>query len=126
MKFATAMVVVKIDELMKKYDKSLKVEPYVKYKYLDAKRCRSATIKICKFILSDPKKFGLSQFSIDMLTERKKIINNMTSFEYYQSNTDGMFYDEEEMHYAKDNPNGKWDNCSVGKKFCGAYYYERW
>lgn len=117
-KFFTAMVIgEEPDKLMKKYDKSLKVEPYIKYKYLDAKKMQSATIKSIEAILSDPKKFGLNQFNVDMLTERKKVISNMTSFEYYQNITDGMFYDENGNAICEDNPNGKWDNCSLGKNF---------
>lgn len=73
-KFFTAMVIgEEPDKLMKKYDKSLKVEPYIKYKYLDAKKMQSATIKSIEAILSDPKKFELNQFNVDMLTERKRL-----------------------------------------------------
>jgi hypothetical protein len=81
------------EEITKKYDLNAKVEPYIKYKYTDASKLQKNAIKILNEIINDPTKFGLSAFQIDYFKERKKAINNMSSFEYYQSITDGLYYD---------------------------------
>ena len=51
-KFFTVMVVGDDPEgLMSKYDKALKVKPYVKYKYLDADNLRKNAIKLLSNVI---------------------------------------------------------------------------
>ena len=117
-KFLSVMVVGKNpEELMEKYSKSLKVKPYVKYKYLDAEKMKKNASKMLSEIVSKPEKFILSKFQIDYFKERLKAINGMSAFEYYRTITDGLYYDENGDAISEENPNGKWDKYNIGKNF---------
>ena len=105
------------EELLKEYDINLKVEPYVKYKYSDADKLQKNAIKVLDEITSNPDRFTLNSFQTDYFKERRKAINNMSSFEYYQTITDGMYYDKNGDALSEKNPNGKWSTCMVGKNF---------
>lgn len=105
------------DELMSKYDMNLLVEPYIKYRYTDAKKIRQNALKVIEEVLKNPKAFSLNEFQIDYFTNRKKIINNMSPFEYYQMITEGMYYDDEGNAMSQENPNGKWLTYRLGKNF---------
>ena len=105
------------EELMEKYNKSLKVEPYVKYRYLDAEKMKENSSKMLTEITSNPEKFTLSKFQVDYFKERLKAINAMTPFEYYTTITQGMYYDENGDAMSEINPNGKWDKYNLGKNF---------
>ena len=94
-KFYTVMVVGdNPEELMAKYDTSLKVKPYIKYKYLDAEKMRKNAIKVFTELCANPRKFSLNDFQTDYFKERLKATNNMTSFEYYTTITNGLYYDD--------------------------------
>ena len=117
-KFLSVMVVGNNpEELMEKYNKSLKVEPYVKYRYLDAEKMKENSSKMLTEITSNPEKFTLSKFQVDYFKERLKAINAMTPFEYYTTITQGMYYDENGDAMSEINPNGKWDKYNLGKNF---------
>jgi hypothetical protein len=117
-KFLTVMVVGNNpEELMEKYNKALKVEPYVKFKYLDAEKMKENSSKMLAEITSNPEKFTLSKFQVDYFKERLKAINAMTPFEYYTTITQGMYYDENGDALSDVNPNGKWDKYNLGKNF---------
>lgn len=117
-KFLTVMVVGNNpEELMEKYNKALKVEPYVKFKYLDAEKMKENSSKMLTEITSNPEKFTLSKFQVDYFKERLKAINAMTPFEYYTTITQGMYYDENGDALSDVNPNGKWDKYNLGKNF---------
>ena len=105
------------EELMEKYSKSLKVKPYIKYKYLDAEKMKENSSKMLSEIINNPEKFTLSKFQTDYFKERLKAINSMTPFEYYRTITDGMYYDENGNAISEENPNGKWDKYNLGKNF---------
>ena len=105
------------EELMEKYNKALKVEPYVKFKYLDAEKMKENSSKMLAEITSNPEKFTLSKFQVDYFKERLKAINAMTPFEYYTTITQGMYYDENGDALSEVNPNGKWDKYNLGKNF---------
>lgn len=117
-KFYTALVVGdNPEELMKAYDKNVSVKPYVKYKYLDAEKMLKATMKGLDEIIKDPNKFGLSDFSLDLIKERRKILGNMKPFEYYQAITEGMYYDSDGNALSEENQNGKWHTFRIGGNF---------
>ena len=105
------------DKLMEKYNKSLKVEPYVKFKYLDAEKLKNNSVKLLTEITNNPEKFTLNKFQVDYFKERLKAINAMTPFEYYSTITQGMYYDENGNALTDVNPNGKWDKYNIGKNF---------
>lgn len=117
-RFLSVMVVGKNpEELMEKYNKSLKVEPYIKYKYLDADKLKKNATKVLSEIVNNPEKLTLSKFQIDYFKERLKAINGMSTFEYYKTITDGLYYNENGDALSEENPNGKWDKYNLGKNF---------
>lgn len=117
-KFFSVMVVGNNpEELMKQYDINLKVKPYIKYRYADASKMQKNAIKIIDEIIKNPSKFTLNDFQVDYFKERKKIINNMNSFEYYQTVTNGLYYDENGNALSEENQNGKWSTYRLGKNF---------
>lgn len=103
--------------LMGKYSKSLKVKPYIKYRYLDAEKLKNNSSKMLSEIINNSEKLSLNKFQIDYFKERLKAINAMTPFEYYSTITQGMFYDENGDALSEINPNGKWDKYNIGKNF---------
>ena len=105
------------EKLMEKYNKALKVKPYIKYRYLDAEKMKNNSSKMLTEITNNPEKFTLSKFQIDYFKERLKAINSMTPFEYYSTITHGMYYDENGDALSDVNPNGKWDKYNIGKNF---------
>ena len=117
-KFLSVMVVGdNPDELMKKYDKALKVEPHVVFKYLDAEKMKKNVSKVLTELVNNPEKFTLSKFQRDYFNEKLKNVNSMTTFEYYTTITEGMYYDEDGNAMSDENPDGKWDKYNIGKNF---------
>ena len=117
-KFFTVMVVGDDPEsLMAKYDKALKVKPYVKYKYLDADKIRKNAIKMLSGLIENYDKFAMSEYQRDYFKERLKAINGMSPFEYYKTITDGLYYDDEGNAMSEENKDGKWDKYNIGKNF---------
>ena len=117
-KFLTVLVIGKEPEkLMERYSKALKVKPYVKYKYLDAEKMKDNAIKMLTEITNTPEKLTLNKFQVDYFKERLKAISSMSSFEYYRTITDGLYYDENGDALSEENPDGKWDTYALGKNF---------
>lgn len=117
-RFYTVMVVGdNPEELMAKYDCSLKVKPYIKFKYLDAEKMRKNAIKVFTELCANPRKFSLNEFQTDYFKERLKATNNMTSFEYYTAITNGLYYDDNGNALSEENPEGKWDSYHIGRNF---------
>lgn len=102
------------EELMNKYQIGLEVEPYVKYKYLDAHKMRLNAVKVLKEIVEKPKNFSLSQFHVDYFNERINNLNNMSDFDYYVELTQGLKYDKDGNALSTENPNGKWTTYTIG------------
>ena len=117
-KFFSVMVVGENpEELIKKYDINLKVEPYIKYKYSDAEKLKNNAIKVLDEIIKKHNNFSLNDFQIDYFKERRKAFNNMSSFEYYQTITNGLYYDKNGDALSEKNPNGKWTTYRLGEHF---------
>ena len=117
-KFYTVLVIgEKPEESMKKFSKSLKVEPYIKYKYLDAEKMRKSSLKYFSEILKNSDKLMLNDFQKEMFKDRMKTIENMSSFEYYSMLTNGLYYDEDGNAMSDENPDGKWDSFNLGENF---------
>lgn len=117
-KFLSVMVVGKNPEqLMTKYDKALKVEPYIKFKYLDAEVMKKRLTAYLNEFIKNHEKFALNSFQVDYFRERLKAINSMSTFEYYTSITQGMYYNEDGDAMTDVNPHGKWDKYNIGKNF---------
>ena len=62
-KLFTLMVVSETpDEVIKKYDNNLEVEPYIKYYYSDISKYRKKAIKITQDLVDNSDKVGLTPF----------------------------------------------------------------
>lgn len=95
-------------EKMKKFDKNMKVEPYIKFRYLEAEKMQKTTIKMMSEFIKGQEKTKLSDGVVSYLKERMKAIASMTPFDYYRTITAYMHYDENGNALSTDNPNGKW------------------
>ena len=104
-------------ELLSEYSISKKVPQYVKYTYLDASKYQERAIKVLQKLLDDSDKIGIPKDTRDVLCERMKTLEKMSSFEYYKELTDGMYYDENGNAMSSENPNGKWSTCHIGRNF---------
>ena len=104
-------------DLMEKYDRAMEVEPYVKYKYLDAKKYKNVAVKAMEKVLSEEDKISLQPSVREALKERLKSLKNMSDFEYYRQLTDGMFYDNNGNALSEENPDGHWVTCREGGHF---------
>lgn len=105
------------EELMKQYDANLTVDKYIKYKYLDAEKMRSNSIKILEEIIKDHKKFNLNIYQVDSIKDRIKSIKSMTTFDYYSELTNGLYIDNNGDAWSEENPNGKWQTYKLGDYF---------
>lgn len=105
------------NELVKKYDKASKIEPYVKYKYLNAKKYQDNAIKVLTKLLENKDVVGLQPTMKESLEKRLETLQMLTPFEYYRELTDGMYYNEDGDALCDDNPNGKYNTCKIGRNF---------
>ena len=105
------------EQLMAKYNINLKVERYIKYRYLDAEKMKENSIKIMSEIINNPKKFNLTPFHVDYFKQQIKSVKEMSTFEYYSSVTNGLYYDEDGNAMSDKNPNGKWLSYKLGDNF---------
>ena len=71
------------DEMIKKYDSKLKVEPYIKYHYDDAGKLKKKAIKLMQDVVDNSDKVSLTNIMIDDLKDRIKNLRGMSDFEYY-------------------------------------------
>lgn len=105
-------------EIVKKYSSTFKVQPYVKYKYLDAKKYQSTAIKALTSIIDNADKIGLTPQVKESLSNRLKNLTVLSPFDYYRELTDGMYYDENGNALSEENPDTKYNTCRIGRNFC--------
>jgi hypothetical protein len=106
------------DEIVKKYDASLEVEPYVKYEYSKIKKYRQKAIKMAQEMVDNARKLSLTDFMKEYFKEKVSSLKNMSDFEYYTSLCDGCSFDEDGNAISTENPNAKWTSCRVGRNLC--------
>lgn len=106
------------DDLLKKYDSNIEVEPYIKYKYDSAGQLKKNAIKLIKNLIENYEKAQLPSTVVDYLQERLKHLKSLSDFEYYATLTDGMEYDENGNATSTENPDGKWETCRIGRNLC--------
>lgn len=105
------------NDIISKYDSSKTVDRYVKYKYSDAAKLRQNALKLVDNVIKNSDKLNLNDFQKDYFKEKKKSIQSLTPFEYYQMLTDGLYYDENGDAMSDENPDGKWKTCHIGGHF---------
>lgn len=103
--------------IMEKYDMKKEVEPYIKYKYLDAEKYKNSAIKILESLIENYDKIGIKIGSKELLEERLKALANLSTFEYYKELTQGLYYDENGNALSTENKYGRWVTCRVGRNF---------
>ena len=101
------------EEIMKKYDSNVKVEPYALYKFSEVKKYKENTLRAYRNI-SDNK--DMPDSIREEYKEKVKEVENMDDIEFYMELVDGLDVDENTGDVMSDvNPNGKYDACKIGK-----------
>ena len=102
-------------ELVRKYDKKLKVEPYVVYRFEDAEKMYNKKLLILKSLINqvdgndDRKEF---------FTEEYNYYSGIDYLEFYTEITEGLDIDEKTGDaYSTENPDGKYDSARVAGVF---------
>ena len=103
--------------IMEEYSIDRKVEPYVKYKFLQAEKYKNTAIKVCEKLLEDSSLAMINPTIKSTLDENVKRLKSLPTFEYYQQLTEGMYYDENGNALSDKNPNGKWKTSHIGRNF---------
>lgn len=117
-KFFSVMVVGEDPKtIMEKYSIDKKVEPYVKYKFLQAEKYKEAAIKVSQKLLEDASLAMINPQMKQALEDNVKRLKSLSTFEYYQQLTDGMYYDENGNALSDKNPDGKWKTSHIGRNF---------
>ena len=106
------------DEMVKKYDSKLEVEPYIKYYYKDAGKLKKKAIKLMQDVVDNSDKVDLTDIMIDYLKDRIKNLKSMSDFEYYTSLTGELTYNENGDAVSTENPNGRYETCRIGRNLC--------
>lgn len=106
------------DEIIKKYDANLEVEPYVKYYYNDIAKYKKKAIKMAQDVVENAEKLSLTPVVKDYFEEKAKAIKKMSDFEFYTSICDGCYFDKEGNAISTVNPDGKWETCRIGRNLC--------
>ena len=106
------------DEMVKKYDSNLEVEPYIKYHYKDAGKLKKKSIKVIENMIENADKAGLSEIVVDYLKDRIKALKSISDFEYYTTISSELTYNENGDALSTENPDGKYSSCRVGKNLC--------
>lgn len=102
------------DNLMSKYDNSLKVSPYIAYKKKDCGKIRETQIKLIQKLSENE---NISDKERECFKNTLEVINEMTDEEFFETLTYDYSYDEEGNAVSDKNPNGKWDFYTIGKMF---------
>ena len=68
------------DELIKKYDAALEVEPYIKYYYKDISKYRKKAIKVAQDLVDNADKLELTPFMKEYFDDKIKSLKKLTDF----------------------------------------------
>ena len=103
--------------ILEKYSIDKKVEPYVKFKFLQAEKYKETAIKVYEKVLEENSVALITPEVKTIFEEGLKNLRMMSTFEYYRKLTDGMYYDENGDALSDKNPNGKWKTAHIGRNF---------
>lgn len=100
--------------LMSPYDKNIKSEPRIIYRFCDAKKLKDQYIKLYESFIKNTHA-GPSQ--LDM-KKRLEVIKSQTAIEFFYDLTEDYDHDEKTWDaISTENPNGKWSSYRLGKLF---------
>lgn len=103
--------------LMSPFDKNIKTEPRVVYKYTDAQKLKEQYIKLYEALIASDSIPDGSFFKEDA-KDKLAVIKTQSAQEFYFDLTDGYDYDDKTGDALSDeNPNGKWMSYRLGKLF---------
>ena len=103
--------------ILEKYDVDKKVEPYVKYKFLQAEKYKETAIKVSQKLLEDASLTMITPQVKSALEENVKRLKMLSAFDYYRQLTEGMYYNEDGDALTDKNPDGKWKTAHIGRNF---------
>lgn len=115
--FSVMAVGEKPREIMEKYGKNYEVEPYIKYKYLEAKKYQQASIKTLEKLLNEADKIGIPPTTVETLKTRLEELKKQSPFDYYRQLTDGMYYNEDGDALSTENLDAHFNTCRIGRNF---------
>ena len=101
------------EEMIKEYDASVEVKPYVKFKKVDAAKLRNAYIKTYEGILNNIS----DAFDEDFIRDTIDDLNEMSPEKFYERLTKEYEKDENGNAISKVNPNQKFRYYNIGKMF---------
>lgn len=106
-------------ELMKKYDGSAKVEPYVVYKFSEAKNYHENKLKILKGLTERLREENMTDdVNYTYLMQEYEYCQGIDDTEFYLDLTEDMTLDEETGDALScDNPDGKYASAQIAKNF---------
>lgn len=111
--FTTIVVGENPDEIMKKYDLSVKVEPYVVYEFAKLKEYKENTLKAYKYLSTVQ---TMPETIREEYKERAQEIENMDDIDFYTELTSDFDLDETTGDAICDiNPNGHFNVARLGK-----------
>lgn len=117
-KFFSVMVIGENpQELMAKYSIDRKVEPYIKYRYMDASKYRDRAICHLEGLLSQKDGIELPSYLTSLMKSRLSAIKKQSPFEYYQMITNGLYYNEDGDALSTTNPLGFWKTAHIARNF---------
>lgn len=101
------------DEIMKKYDLSEKVEPYVVYKLSEVKQYKENALRAYKYLSTVE---TMPETIRNEYLERAKELESISDIDFYTELTADFDIDEETGNAMCDiNPNGHYNVCRLGK-----------
>ena len=106
------------EEMMKEYSSEENKKTYVKFKFADMPKLRKNAIKMAKKVIESAAEFDISDDIKEYFKAKVKTLESLSDFEYYNSLTDGMEYDEEGNAIANENPNAKFSSYRIGRNMC--------
>ena len=102
----------KPDDIIKKYDINLEVEPYLKYKFNDAEKLRKTKIAVLEDYINNHTD---NDDAYEELKDEYDLIKSQTPFEFYRDLVAGLKIDEHGDAYSTENPNGNYSWCKKAK-----------
>lgn len=102
------------EELMEKYNRNRKVEPYIVYQYSDAEKLRQQYIESYQEMLAS----GQNEYDEEYIKETILDLSEMSADDFYYDLTDGLIIDSENGNALSDaNKDGKYSYYNIGKLF---------
>ena len=104
-------------ELMKKYDKKIKVEPYILYSIKDAALLKKEDIKELENEIKEKSKEENNFIEVHYLNEILENVKSESSKDFFYDYTNEFDHDEDGNAITTKNKNGRWSYYQEGKLF---------